>query len=111
LEIDELERYAAACEPLENLPKSLNVMEIAAFLAMRALYREFRFGAVPREQARIEKGRIIQSYDRGMILYRAMLQDADIRNRTSALRSEMVKSDCPLCKKAAAIWDGREKGE
>lgn len=99
-----LERMAAHLEPL---PKGLDTVEQAAFLSLRALYREFRAGAIDRDTAKAEKHAIHGAYEQGKFQLRASQQDAEIRNRFSHVFDAMNKSDCPLCRRAAAIYDGR----
>ena len=59
MELYELEQRAAR---LEELPELLNLPQTELFLGLRFLYREYRRGTVPREQAAREKKRLMNQY-------------------------------------------------
>lgn len=66
--IEELERTAAAGHAL---PDSLRPPEQLLYLSLRAVYRDFYAHQLTREQAHLEKGKILAQYR----LYAAMLDD------------------------------------
>lgn len=67
-ELTEIERTAAAGY---GLPEGLRPPEQLLFLSLRAIYRDFYARQLTREQARQEKGRVLEQYK----LYAAMLDD------------------------------------
>jgi hypothetical protein len=98
----------------DEMPDALNGPEQCLFLSFRQLYRNFRTGAVTREQAGREKQRILKAYDDFKRLH-----DMYSKYRSRWIKAEPMMSviekniaDCPTCdtaRKIIRILDGREK--
>ena len=106
MDLSTIEQHAMR---LEELPDGLNSIEQYTFLALRSLYRDFRAGHIQKAAAKREKDEINRAYNEGAMLYRIFEQDTAKHNRLSHVMIEINKSGCPLCKKAVAIFDGRDR--
>ncbi len=105
LELEELERRAMASESLPNdIPQPQQLL----FLSFRNLYREYRCGAISREEARKEKAKLLTEYALAIRNYDLYIAEAKRRNRLSAYLSELNIHGCERCRLAARIFDGRE---
>lgn len=109
IELKDIERMAARGMDVSEFPEQPNIVEFAAFLAFRSLYKDYSNGRIDKDQAKREKRIIVDIYSRGEIQFRCYMEDTRRRNACSGLLSEMSRSDCPRCRKAAALLDGREK--
>ena len=103
--LTELERLAAKGDPL---PDNLAMPEQWLYLSLRMLYREYRSGAIEKEQAGQEKRKLIDEYKLMMLHHRAYTQASDRVNRYSHILTDAEKSGCEICKKIVKIFDGRE---
>ncbi|HCA29770.1 MAG TPA: hypothetical protein DEP23_09490 [Ruminococcaceae bacterium] len=90
------------------MPDGLTQPEQWLYLSLRALYREYRSGAVSKEQAAQEKRAILDQYELADMSYRVYKEASDRANQYSAILTEAEKSGCEICKKIVKIFDGRE---
>lgn len=102
---DDLERGAMKSEPM---PDNLAMPEQWLYMSLRMLYREYRSGAIEKEQARQEKRKLIDEYELMMLHHRAYTQASERANRYSHILTDAEKSGCEICKKIVKIFDGRE---
>ena len=109
MDIAQIERFAMKGIAVNELPERLDIIELMAFLCLRSLYRDFQNGRIERDQARREKGEILDTYARGEIQRRCYVEDNRRRNTISAVLTQMAKSDCPRCRYVASVLDGRVK--
>lgn len=89
-----------------EMPEDLNIAESYFFLSLDYI-RRIKLSAAERER----RYRLVrQSFD-DYRLEVAMYQDTcRMRVKLAAIAREMVLNGCPLCKKAIAIFDERNKG-
>lgn len=109
IDLKEIERAAAKGEDVSVLSEQPNIVEFATFLAFRSLYKDFASGRIDKDQAKREKRILVDIYSKGEIQFRCYMEDTRRRNACSGLLSEMSRSDCPRCRHAAALLDGRDK--
>jgi hypothetical protein len=105
MRINELERLVAKGDPL---PDNLTAPEQWLYLSLRTLYREYRAGAITKEQAAAEKAKLTDGYGIANLHYRAYMQASARVNRYSPLLTEAEKNGCDVCRKIVRILDGRE---
>lgn len=105
MNLNELERTAARGEAM---PDGLKQPEQLLFVSLRILYREYRSGAIEKEQAGQEKRKLIDEYELMMLHHRAYTQASERANRYSHILTDAEKSGCEICKKIVKIFDGRE---
>lgn len=101
---EELERLAAKSEPL---PNNLTLPEQWLYLSLRVLYREFKTGAITREQATKEKTSILKQFEMAQLHHKAYTQATERSNKYGYLFAEAEKSGCDVCRKIVRILDGR----
>ena len=102
----EIERLAASGAEMPLLGDAEQLL----FLRLRVLYHSFKTGVISKEQGTREKADIIKQYHSNLWLYEMAWELAGLRNRLSHQLTEIVKSGCPMCRKAVAIFDGIDKG-
>ena len=105
MNLNELERTAAKGEAM---PDGLNQPEQLLFISLRTLYMEFRSGLITKEQAALEKQKLLEEHDRAARDYAIYLETARMRNRISSGLIEVERNGCTRCKQLVRIFDGRE---
>jgi hypothetical protein len=106
LTITELEKLAASNS---KLPEGLTAPEQLYFLQLRILHREYKAG-MTKEQCVKEKRELLKTYERNKFYDELLQQNFEKYNRLSHHLTEIVKTGCPMCKKAVAIFDGAYRG-
>lgn len=109
MDVAQIERLAMKGLAVEDLPERPNIIELAAYLAFRSLYKDFQSGRIDRDQAKKEKRAILDEYARGEMQHRYYVENVRRQLAIGGLLTQMAKSDCPRCRHAAAVLDGREK--
>lgn len=109
MELEQIERLAMKGLSVDDLPERLDIINLSAYLSFRSLYRDFQNGRLTREQAKKEKKVIQDEYYRGEMQRRCYLESVRRQNAVGGLLTQMARSDCPRCRHAAAVLDGREK--
>jgi len=104
--VEEIERAAArGDELLDGLSQPRQLL----FLSLRSLYREYKTGALTKDQAHLEKLRILKVYENAEINWNIYQETAQMRNRLSRYFVEIEKGGCDKCRLAIKIFDGRSK--
>lgn len=90
------------------LPGGCGMPEMMLYGTLRAMHQSVRSGQLSREDAHTEKVALLQKYDEWK-RWEAIYRDTCVmRVGLARVAKEMTTSDCPLCRKAIAIIDGRE---
>jgi len=105
MDFKEIERKAANTE---EMPEGLNAPEQWLFLSTRLLYEQFRNGTVSKEQAKIEKRKVISQCELALLYYKCFFEASQKQNKISHILTDAEKSGCEICKKIVKIFDGRE---
>ena len=103
--VDEIE---TAARHGSDLPGSLTQPEQLLFLSFRYLYAQYRIGSITRDQASIEKKRLLHEFEMANFRYEMFMETAKMRNRLSAYLTEIEKGGCDKCRLAVKIFDGRK---
>ena len=112
MEFEEIARLAYQGAPL---PRYTAQEDQWAYLSLRCLYREYLNKFISKEQAQGEKADIQKTFEAAKakhereFAYQKHLNDLKVR--IGAIAKEMVLSECPLCRKAMAIIDGRARDD
>ena len=108
MEFEEIARLAYQGAPL---PQYTTQEDRWAYLSLRCLYREYLNKSISKEQAQAEKADIQKSFEVSKVRHEREWEYQkhlnDLRIRIGAVAKEMTLSECPLCRKAIAIIDGR----
>jgi len=104
MKLDELNHLAAKSEPI---PDGLTLPEQWLYLSLRILYREYQSGVLTKEQAALEKRRLIEQYELMQLHHSAYQQATERSKQYSLLLVEAEKTGCDVCKKIVRIFDGR----
>ena len=87
--LKELDRLAKLNEPM---PKLLEYYEENYYISSRYLYRQFELNKITVEQARIEKEKIVKSYNDNKEMYEYVLSLYSIRNSLMQLKEQGFNS-------------------
>ena len=87
--LKELDRLAKLNEPM---PKLLEYYEENYYISSRYLYRQFELNKITVEQARIEKDKIVKSYNDNKEMYEYVLSLYSIRNSLMQLKEQGFNS-------------------
>lgn len=91
----------------EQLPDGYTQPQALLYLSFRALYREYRNRVVTREQAKIEKTRLLKAYEQAQFMWSVFWDSAQIRNRVSEQLTKINREGCEYCRAVIEIFDGR----
>lgn len=92
----------------ETLPDGLSGPEQLLFLSLRTVYRDYRAGAINKNQAKREKAEAVKAY-RLNAARDAVGENLMERIRRSELvRREIERGGCELCRRLTRILDGRD---
>ena len=103
---DEIE---SAARRNDTMPDNLTQPEQLLFLQFRALYEQYRAGTIERDKAKTEKQMLLKEFRAARIQDEIRRETANMRARLGMTLSEMQKSECELCRRAARIIDGLER--
>lgn len=103
---EELERLAATDA---EMPDDLEMPEQLLFLTLRTLYKNFRSGAINKEQGKREKSRILVAYRSLRIDYQATEYHNQVRKRLSQNIGNMFDCGCEHCQKMLRIFNGLDR--
>lgn len=101
-----IERAAALGSDLDG---ELCLPDMWLFLALRELYRQYRAGAVTREQARTEKKDLLSKHELARFFYDSYLGTVEMRKRISSRLVELERCGCEHCRELIRLFDGRDK--
>lgn len=93
----------------ELLPSGLNQAEQLLFMSFRCLYQSYRSGTITREQAQNEKRELLETFNEENRWIKIYQDTCKMRVELDCVAKDMVVSDCPICKRAIGIIDGRMK--
>ena len=102
-----LERAAANGEEMDG---ELCLPDMWLFLAFRDLYRQFRSGAVGKEQASKEKKELLARHELARFYYDSYADTVKMRNRISSRLVELERCGCEHCRELIRLFDGRRTG-
>lgn len=100
-----IERHAMHGNPM---PDGLTQPEQLLFQSFRCLYIAYHAGKIDREQAQIEKKALIARFMDNQRREEIYQDTCKMRVELAKVAKEMTVSDCPICKRAIAIIDGRK---
>lgn len=103
MELFKLERAAKQGLPL---PDGLTLTESWLYLSIRMLAKEYKSGSINAEQARIEKMKLISTYEliaQGEKIHRKEIEN---RLRLSKYMVNAEKGECENCKAMSRILSG-----
>lgn len=106
--VDEINILAAKQQPL---PDGLLLPEQQLFISLRYLYREYYLKRISKEQAKIEKTKFINSFEKAMFKYRVYEEfnrKADVYAHNS---HKIHDAGCEVCKLIESILNGTYKEE
>lgn len=89
----------------EEMPEDLDLGECYYFLSLDYI-RKARLTREEREQRYRIVRRSFELYRQKIFMYQ---NTCEMRVKLAVVAKEMTVNGCPLCKKAIAIFDGREK--
>jgi hypothetical protein len=92
-----------------ELPDDLSSPDQLLYLSFRELYKQFRSGTITKEQAKVEKGKLLSAHELAAFYYSSYLETVQMRNRIGSQLVELEKCGCPACVKAVRLFDGRDK--
>lgn len=95
----------------EEMPDNLSMPEQLLFLTLRTLYQNYHSGGVSRERAKREKNRIYTAYHNLKQEYKVVEHHNQINKRLTHNISDIMKCDCPHCKKLVRIFVGVERND
>ena len=101
---EQIERMAMRGEPL---PDDLSSPDQLLYLSFRSLYREYQHRFISRDQASLEKQKILAQHELSKFYFDSYVETAKMRNRLSSQLVELERCGCEHCKKAVLIFDGR----
>lgn len=100
IEIDELAKHK---KPIHGA----NIIERGLYEMLKDIYTAFDKQQIPTEGAKKAKQDAISEYNEFTRQKKLFLADADMRVRISPVISKANICGCEICKRIAAIYDGR----
>lgn len=91
----------------DPLPSGLSLPEMFLFMAFRWLHQSARAGQLTREQAYMEKVRLLREYADWKQWQEIYQDTCKMRVELAKVAKDMTVSGCTICKKAIAIIDER----
>ncbi|HEX3017911.1 MAG TPA: hypothetical protein VHP31_08680 [Caproicibacter sp.] len=88
-----------------DLPEGLNIAESCYFLSIEYLRRT----RLSPEEKESRYNKVRESFDESLRAMSIYQDTCRMRVRIASIAKEMTVGDCPICKKAIAIFDGRDK--
>ena len=108
------ERLSISAKDIEKLamkgdllPDGYTQPQALLYLSFRALYREYRNRVITREQAKIEKARLLKAFEQAQFMWSVFWDSAQIRNRVSTELTKINLNGCEHCRKVVEIFEGR----
>lgn len=87
----------------------LELPEMLLFMSFRCLHQSVRAGQLTREQAHMEKVKLLDQFT-GWMRWDGIYRDTcRMRVELGSVAKDMTVSDCPVCKRAIEIIDRRLK--
>ena len=106
--VDEINVLAAKQQPM---PDGLCLPEQQLFISLRFLYREYHLKRICKEQAILEKSKLINSFEKAMFKYR-VYEEFNRKADVYAHNSHKIHSTgCEVCKLIESILNGTFKEE
>ncbi len=106
--VDEINILAAKQQPM---PDGLCLPEQQLFISLRFLYREYHLKRICKEQAKLEKAKFIETFEKAMFEYR-IYKEYSRKARVYAHNSHKIHSTgCEVCKLIESILNGTYKEE
>lgn len=104
--VDEINVLAAKQQPM---PDGLCLPEQQLFISLRYLYREYHLKRISKEQAKLEKAKFINSFEKAMFKYR-VYEEFNRKADIYAHNSHRIKNTgCEVCKLIESILNGTYK--
>ncbi|GKH49641.1 hypothetical protein CE91St46_07520 [Eubacteriales bacterium] len=100
-----IERQAANLQPM---PDGLSGSEQQLFLSLRTVYRDYRAGAINRDQAKREKAEVVKAYRLNAARDAVGENLMERLRRSELVRQEIERGGCELCRRLTRILDGRD---
>ena len=91
----------------DAMPTGLTQPEQLLFQSFRCLYIAYHAGKIDREQAQIEKKALLARFTDNRCWEGIYRDTCKMRVELASAAKEMTISDCPICRKAIEIIDGR----
>lgn len=105
-ELISIERHAMHGDPTSD---GLIQTEQLLFQSFRCLYIAYHAGKIDREQAQIEEKALLARFMDNQRQEEKYRDICKMRVELAKVAKDMTLSDCPVCKRAIAIIDGRSK--
>ena len=102
----EIEALAKKGTPM---PNNATLADTLFYQNLRLLYREYKSGAVGKEQGKILKSQLVKQYGVQKLWERCAQTDYERWRRYQLMQDKAVKNGCPICRKIVAVLDGRDK--
>lgn len=90
-----------------NLDGELCLPDMWLFLAFRELYRQFRAGALGKEQAAKEKRELLAKHELARFYYDSYAATVELRGRIASRLVELERCGCGHCRELIRLFDGR----
>lgn len=91
------------------LPEGATLAESLFYHNLRALYKEYRDGVISKEQAKVEKSRLINQFGVEKLWESCVQNDYERWRKYQILQSEAEKNGCEICRRIVRILDGRDR--
>lgn len=103
------EEIDALARKRELLPENATLSERSLYHSLVTLYWEYRQGIIDKDSAKKEKTAFFASYETESLQERIWTEHARRMKEIEIVLTKANKSDCPLCKEIAEIFDGRRR--
>lgn len=91
----------------DSLPAGLELPETLLFMSFRCLHQSVRAGRLTRDQAHMEKVKLLDQFAEWMRWDGIYRDTCKMRVELASVAKDMTVSECPTCKRAIKIIDGR----
>lgn len=93
----------------QGLPDGLTQPEQLIFLALRYLHNEYKQGRIDKNQAAVDKMKLLKEFEVAKLHYDMYSKTAAMRNRLRMQLSKININGCEYCRKVIEIFDRRDE--
>lgn len=103
--VEEIDKAAQSRAGLEEY----SLLEYGLYSRLKDIYDAYDKKTIPLDAARKLKDEVISEFERWQFCYNDYHVEALKRATIGLLMSQANKNGCPICRKVAKIYDGREQ--